>query len=155
MSEHIATIAWQRNGAIFTDNRFSRAHAWRFDGGAEIPASATPKVVPPPLSDPAGVDPEEALVASTSACHMLWFLNLAAKRGFVVETYTDDAVGTLGNNSDGKQAITEIVLRPKVLFAGEKHPSPEEFEKLHHQSHERCIIANSIRAEVRCEPEIV
>lgn len=152
MSQHTATISWRRNGAVFTDNRFSRAHVWRFDGGAEVPASATPNVVPPPLSDPAGVDPEEALVAAASACHMLWFLSLAAKKGFLVESYEDEATGELGKNLEGQQAITSVMLRPQVAFAGEKRPSPEDFSALHHDAHSRCIIANSIKAEVHCEP---
>jgi organic hydroperoxide reductase OsmC/OhrA len=132
----------QRNGAVFTDNRYRRAHVWRFDGGAEVPASATPNVVPPPLSDPAGVDPEEALVAATSACHMLWFLSLAAKKGFIVERYDDEATGELGKNLEGQQAITSVTLRPQVEFAGEKRPSPEDFADLHHDAHSRCIVAN-------------
>ena len=155
MSEHTATISWRRNGATFTDNKFSRAHVWRFDGGAEVPASATPKIVPPPLSDPSGVDPEEALVAATSACHMLWFISLAAKKGFVVESYDDEAIGELGKNAEGRQAITAVKLRPKVAFTGEKRPTDEEFDALHHEAHERCIIANSIKAEVRCEATAV
>jgi organic hydroperoxide reductase OsmC/OhrA len=152
MSQHTATISWRRNEAAFTDNRYSRAHVWRFDGGAEVPASATPNVVPPPLSDPAGVDPEEALVAATSACHMLWFLSLAAQKGFLVESYDDEATGELGKNSEGQQAITSVTLRPQVRFAGEKRPSSEDFSTLHHDAHSRCTIANSIKAEVRCEP---
>ena len=155
MSEHTATVSWRRSGAAFADNKFSRAHVWQFDGGAEVPASATPKVVPPPLSDPAGVDPEEALVAAASACHMLWFLSLAAKQGFVVEGYDDEAAGTLGKDAEGRQAITAVTLRPRVAFAGERRPTEEEFAALHHEAHERCIIANSLRAEVRCEPTAV
>ena len=85
MAEHTATVAWDRFDAAFTDNRYSRAHRWMFDGGATIPASSSPHVVPVPMSDPMGVDPEEAFVASLSSCHMLWFLSIAASRGFVVD----------------------------------------------------------------------
>jgi organic hydroperoxide reductase OsmC/OhrA len=94
VSQYLATVAWQRQGAAFTDNRYSRAHVWRFDGGAEVPASSSPQVVPPPYSDAAGVDPEEAFVAALSSCHMLWFLSVAAGRGFVVDSYRDEAVGS-------------------------------------------------------------
>src|SRR5437868_4674241 len=111
MSECIATTLWQRNGAIFTDNRYSRAHQWKFDGGTVVRASSSPHTVRAPLSDPVGVDPEEAFVASLSSCHMLWFLNIAAKRGWVVESYEDQAVGTLAKKEQGKMAMTQVKLR--------------------------------------------
>lgn len=152
MSIYAATILWSRAGAVFTDRKYSRAHRWLFDGGAEVPASASPQVVRAPLSDPAGVDPEEAFVASLSSCHMLWFLALAAQRGFVVDTYRDEAIGELGRNSDGQEAMTRVVLRPQVVVSGSKHPTPEELADLHHQAHQRCYIANSVRTEVTVEP---
>src|SRR6188474_3388298 len=116
MAEHTATVAWSRFDAAFTDNRYSRAHRWMFDGGATIPASSSPHVVPVPMSDPMGVDPEEAFVASLSSCHMLWFLSIAAKRGYVVESYVDEAQGVMAKNGDGKLAMTAVVLRPQVSF---------------------------------------
>src|SRR5512134_3144101 len=113
MGVHQASVIWERaEGAKFVDNRYSRAHRWEFDGGAEVPASSSPHVVPVPLSDPAGVDPEEAFVASLSSCHMLWFLAIAAKRGFVVENYEDEAEGTMGTNDVGRTAMTRVILRP-------------------------------------------
>jgi organic hydroperoxide reductase OsmC/OhrA len=152
MAECKATIEWNREGAKFTDNRYSRAHRWRFDGGVEVPASSSPAVVPVPLSVQEAVDPEEAFVASLSRCHMLWFLALAAKGGFVVESYVDDAVGILGKNADGKQAMTHVTLHPRVTFSGETRPSQAQFKQLHDESHERCFIANSVKSELACEP---
>jgi organic hydroperoxide reductase OsmC/OhrA len=147
MSEHRATIAWQAAGGPFPQNLYSRAHSLHFDGGTVIPASASPQVVPEPMSDPAGVDPEEMLIASASSCHMLWFLDLARQAGLDVAAYRDEASGTLGRAADGRMAITRIVLRPKVDFAGEA-PDPATLARLHHDAHERCFIANSLKAAV-------
>ncbi len=151
MSNHTAVISWERDGAAFTDNRYSRGHLWEFDGGARVSASASPDVVPAPLSVASAVDPEEAFVASLSSCHMLWFLALAAKRGFVVEQYRDEAVGELGKNSDGRVAITRVTLRPHVSFAGDMRPSSAEHDALHHEAHDQCFIANSVTTAVTCE----
>jgi organic hydroperoxide reductase OsmC/OhrA len=152
MAEYKATVLWKRSGAAFTDNRYSRGHVWKFDGGIEVPASSSPHVVPLPMSVAEAVDPEEAFIAALSSCHMLWFLSIAAKRGFVVESYLDEAVGIMGKNADGQVAITQVTLRPKVLFGGDQLPSRDEVIKMHHESHEQCFIANSVRTEVRCEP---
>lgn len=151
MTECVATIAWKRHDAPFTDNKYSRAHEWRFDGGAVIPASSSPHVVRVPMSDASAVDPEEAFVASLSSCHMLWFLSLAAARGFTVDEYEDQAVGVLAKNQAGKAAMTTVTLRPKVKFAGVP-PTPEQLDELHHKAHEECFIATSVKTEVRCEP---
>ena len=152
MAEHFATVEWSRGNAGFTDNRYSRAHAWTFDGGARVPGSSSPHVVPAPWSDPAAVDPEEAFVASLSSCHMLWFLSIAAKRGFCVDRYVDAASGTMARNAAGKLAITRVVLRPRVEFGGDVRPSPDEIAAMHHKAHEECFIANSVLTEVACEP---
>ena len=152
MGEYRATVAWQRDGAKFTDNRYSRGHSWSFDGGVTVPASASPHVVPLPLSVEAAVDPEEAFVASLSSCHMLFFLSFAAKRGFVVDSYRDEAVGTLGKNAEGRMAMTRVTLHPAVRFSGERQPSAGEIDAIHHDSHEACFIANSVKTELRCEP---
>lgn len=150
--EYLATVRWQRAGATFTDNRYSRAHEWHFDGGAVVPASSSPSVVPAPLSDAAGVDPEEAFVASLSSCHMLWFLAHAARRGFVVDRYEDAAIGTMGRNADGRMAMLKVVLRPRVTWAGDPRPAAADLDALHHRSHEDCFIASSVKAEVVIEP---
>jgi organic hydroperoxide reductase OsmC/OhrA len=154
MSTYTATITWERNGQSFTDNKYSRGHRWRFDGGVEVPASSSPHVVKLPLSVAEAVDPEEAFVASLSSCHMLSFLWVAARRGFVVEHYVDEAVGLLAKNADGKPAMTEVTLRPNVTFVGEKRPSPEDHDAMHHEAHGLCFIANSVTTTVRCEPGI-
>ncbi len=152
MAEYKATVLWKRSGAAFTDNRYSRGHVWQFDGGIEVPASSSPHVVPLPMSVAEAVDPEEAFIAALSSCHMLWFLSIAAKRGFVVESYLDEAVGIMGKNADDQVAITQVTLRPKVLFGGDQLSSRDEVIKMHHESHEQCFIGNSVRTEVRCEP---
>jgi organic hydroperoxide reductase OsmC/OhrA len=149
VSRHQAAIAWRSDGG-FADNSYSRRHLWRFDGGAEVIASASPDVVPVPRSDPAGVDPEEALVASAASCHMLWFLSLAREAGLVVESYEDDAVAEMGRTGPGKYAIVKIVLRPRIAFTG---PAPDraEIDRLHHEAHERCFIANSLNCPIAVE----
>ena len=149
MADYLATIEWRSDGG-FRDGRYSRAHRWTFDGGAVVPASASPHVVPAPMSDAAGVDPEEALVASASACHMLWFLHLARDSGLDVAAYRDEARGTMGKDERGKMAMTRIVLRPEIEFAGEV-PDAESLARLHHEAHERCFIANSLRTEIVVE----
>lgn len=150
--EYVATVTWERAGAKFVDQRYSRAHEWRFDGGAVVPASSSPYVVPPPGSNPANVDPEEAFVASLSSCHMLFFLYHAAKKGFLIDRYEDAAMGTMGKNAEGRMAMLKVVLRPQVTWSGEKRPSAADIDALHHQSHEDCFIANSVKTEVRVEP---
>lgn len=152
MSEYIATISWQRNGAVFTDNKYSRAHQWKFDGGVTVPGSSSPHVVRLPFSDPSAVDPEEAFVASLSSCHMLTFLYIAAKRGFVVDSYEDQALGVMAKNGVGKLAMTVVTLRPKIVFSG-REPTSEESDSMHHQAHEECFIASSVKTDVRCEPQ--
>ncbi len=152
MSTYTARIRWQRGDQKFTDNRYSRGHTWKFDGGTEVPASASPHVVPLPMSVEAAVDPEEAFVAAVSSCHMLWFLSLAAKRGYVVDSYTDDAEGVMARNAAGKVAVTKVTLRPLVVFSGANSPDRAALDALHHAAHEQCFIANSIRSEVVCEP---
>jgi organic hydroperoxide reductase OsmC/OhrA len=147
-----ARIHWQRGAAVFTDNRFSRAHRWHFDGGIEVPASSSPLVVRVPLSDEHAVDPEEALVAALSSCHMLFFLAFAAGKGFRVDDYSDDAEGVMGKNAAGKTAMVRVTLHPRVSFSGERLPTPADIDSLHHRSHEECYIANSVTTEVRVEP---
>jgi organic hydroperoxide reductase OsmC/OhrA len=151
MSQHVATITWERQGAAFTDNRYSRAHRWEFDGGVGVPASSSPSAVKIPLSDPAAVDPEEAFVASLSSCHMLWFLSLAARKGFVVDAYVDTAVGYLERNDEGRWAITRATLRPRIVFGGGSAPTPEELKALHDAAHRECFIANSVKTLISVE----
>ncbi|WP_431273326.1 OsmC family protein [Variovorax ureilyticus] len=152
MAQYSAEITWHRGDQDFVGNRYSRRHAIRFDGGAEWAGSSSPHVVPVPLSDPSAVDPEEAFVASLSSCHMLWFLSIAAKRGFCVERYVDRAVGRMGANAAGKIAMTVVTLRPEVQFSGGRLPSAAQIEEMHHAAHDECFIANSVKTEVRCEP---
>ena len=148
--KHRASIAWRSDGE-FGSGRYSRRHEWRFDGGAVVTASASPDVVPEPMSDPAGVDPEEALVAAVSSCHMLWFLSLAQNARLEVENYSDEAEGEMARIAPGRMAIVKIVLRPQISFAG-RQPGADELDRLHHEAHERCFIANSITSEVVVEP---
>lgn len=149
MSTHKAWIAWRSDGG-FAENNYSRRHLMRFDGGAEVVGSSSPDVVPVPRSDPAGVDPEEALVASAASCHMLWFLDLARQAGFVVDSYADEAVAEMGRVGTGKVAIVKITLHPRIAFAGEP-PDAVALERLHHEAHERCFIANSLNCPIVVE----
>ena len=151
MSKHLATVSWDRAGARFTDNRYSRVHQWEFDGGAVIQAAASPDVVPLPLTDGAAVDPEEAFVAAVSSCHMLWFLSLAAKEGFCVNSYRDQAVGTMGKNEEGRDAVISVALRPHAEFGEGKTPTAGDLERLHEAAHDKCFIANSIRSTITRE----
>lgn len=155
MGLYNATVVWERAAAVFVDNRYSRGHLWRFDGGAEVAASSSPLVVPLPFSVAEAVDPEEAFVASLSSCHMLWFLSIAAKRGFVVDRYVDEAVGVMARNHEGKLAMTEVTLRPTVRFAPAGCPSLSDFQALHHEAHDECFIASSVRTVVRCEATLL
>jgi len=148
MAEYTVTVSWARGEDPFLAQRYSREHRWRFDGGVEVPASASPHVVRAPWSQVAAVDPEEALVASLSSCHMLFFLSLASKAGFVVDRYEDAAIGVMGKNAAGKEAMTSVTLRPLVVWSGEKRPGADDLAKLHHESHERCYIANSVNFPV-------
>ena len=152
MAEYTATITWNRDGAPFTDNKYSRAHRWHFDGGIDVPASASPHVVPLPYSVENAVDPEEAFVASLSSCHMLTFIWLAARQGFIVDSYRDDAVGVMGKDAAGKISMTRITLRPDVRFSGDRLPTADDISRLHHRAHEQCFIASSVKTDVRCEP---
>lgn len=152
MSEYTAQVKWTRaEGERYTDNKYSRAHEWSFDGGAVIQASSSPHVVPLPYSAEEHIDPEEAFVASLSSCHMLFFLSIAAKNRFVVDAYIDNAVGVMEKDADGKIAITKVMLRPRIKFSGDKLPSGEDLVRIHHQSHEQCFIANSVKTEVTTE----
>ncbi len=152
MAEYRTVVVWGREGAAFTDHRYSRGHRWLFDGGVEVPASSSPHVVPLPLSLEAAVDPEEAFVVSLSSCHMLWFLSIAAKRGFVVESYRDEAVGIMGKDASGALAMTRVTLHPERQFGGDRRPTADEMVAIHHEAHEQCFIARSVKTDVRCEP---
>lgn len=148
MTQFEANIAWERGAQPFTDNRYSRAHEWHFDGGLSVPGSSSPHSVPLPMSDPGAVDPEEALVAAVSSCHMLFFLSIAAQRGFIVDSYRDHALGTLARDGDGKMAMTRIVLAPAIVFGGQRQPAQADLDAIHHSAHDKCYIANSIKSEV-------
>jgi organic hydroperoxide reductase OsmC/OhrA len=155
LSTYSAETIWTRGDASredFVANRYSRRHLLRFDGGAEVPGSSSPSVVPLPFSDASAVDPEEAFVSSLSSCHMLWFLSLAAARGFCVDRYADAANGVMKTDEAGRVAMTQVTLHPQVEFSGEGQPSRAEIEHLHHLAHDACYIANSVKTEVRCEP---
>ncbi len=151
MSEYTATIKWQRDKQAFIDDVYSRGHTWEFDGGAIVPASASPHIVPSPMSVTENVDPEEAFVASISSCHMLFFLSIAVRRGFVVDKYTDEASGVMGRTEAGKTAMTRVVLRPDAEYSGAMIPSLEQVGKMHHRAHELCFIANSVNTEIETE----
>ena len=151
MHTYTARITWRRDGAAFSGGRYSRAHEWSFDGGVTVPASASPRHVPAPYSVVEAVDPEEAVIAAASSCHMLMFLWLAARRGLIVESYTDDASAALEKNQEGRLALGRITLRPQVRFGGDEPPTAEELTALHHEAHEECYVANSLKCDVVVE----
>jgi organic hydroperoxide reductase OsmC/OhrA len=152
LASYEATVRWRRRpDERFIDGRYSRAHEWQFDGGACVNASASPHVVKVPFADPSGVDPEEAFVAAIASCHMLFFLGFAAKRGFAITAYEDNAIGVMDKAGDGREWMTKVTLRPRVAFTGDKRPTAEEVDALHHQAHEACYIANSVKSEVVIE----
>ena len=148
MSAHTASIHWQFDGGEFRRGRYSRQHTWTFDGGLTVPASPSPSVVPAPWSNAAHVDPEEAFVAALASCHMMTFLYAAARAGFDITNYDDDAVGTMTKNEQGQYWVAEVVLHPRITF-GASAPSAAELEQLHHAAHAQCFIANSVKTAVR------
>ena len=154
MSTYTAKITWKSDSPeAFAKNQYSRGHSWEFDGGVTVPASSSPHAVRVPFSVEAAVDPEEALVASASSCHMLSFLWVVSKNGFVCDSYEDNAVGEMTTNEDGKQWISKITLDPQITWSGDKVPTVEELAHMHHEAHEVCYIANSIKSEVVIKAE--
>jgi organic hydroperoxide reductase OsmC/OhrA len=152
MSEHLATISWQRRDADFLSGKFSRVHSWSFDGGATVEATAAPSVVPAAYTSSSAIDPEEAFVASISSCHMLTFLYFAYKQGFQVESYEDHAVGTMHKGENGVPWVSSVTLRPRIVYGGAKKPNDEQGHRLHHDAHEKCFIANSVKTEIKVVP---
>ena len=152
MSTYTATIRWIRTGdGDFAKGQYSRAHEWSFDGGLTVPAGPSPHIVPDPWGNPAGVDPEEAFVASLSSCHMLFFIDFARRGGFVVDAYEDEAEGVLEKRDDGKMWMSRVTLRPRVTWGG-GGPNETAIADLHHRAHDACFIANSVTTEVVIEP---
>lgn len=151
MSAHRATVEWALGDGDFAKGRYSRLHTLQFEGGISVPGTASPSVVPTPWSSSEAVDPEAAFTAALSACHMLTFLDLARRAGFTISAYRDEAEGTLARVARGKLAVTKVVLRPEITWTGEKRPSAEELDALHHQAHDLCFIANSVTTEVVVE----
>lgn len=148
MSTYTAKITWRSDSPdTFTKNRYTRGHEWSFDGGVTVPASSSPHVVRLPFSVEEAVDPEEALIASAASCHMLTFLWLAAKAGFNIASYTDNAVGEMAATENGSQWVSRITLDPQIEWIGEQ-PSHEQLAEIHHNAHEQCFIANSIKSEI-------
>jgi organic hydroperoxide reductase OsmC/OhrA len=154
MASYVATIRWTRGSDAFLKQSYSRGHTWHFDEGLTVPASASPHVVRAPHSVAAAVDPEEALVASLSSCHMLFALSHLSKHGAVVESYEDAAEGVMEKRPDGKTAITRVTLKP-VITVSAGAPSAELFAQIHHDAHEECYIANSVNFPVSVEPQLV
>ena len=147
-------IEWERGDNPFLDGKYSRAHTWTFDGGAIVLASSSPHIVPLPFSVEKAVDPEEAFVVSLSSCHMLWFLSIAAKQGFRVNAYRDSAIGEMSRNEQGKLFVSVVRLHPFVEWDGEA-PDVSRVVEMHHNAHEECFIANSVKTEVLCHPVVV
>ena len=145
--EHRATVSWQRTSEAFTYETYNRAHEWSFHG-VTVPASAAPDF----KGDAARVNPEEAFVASLSACHMLTFLAICTKRKLSLDAYRDEAIGYLEKNEQGRLAMTRVTLRPQITWSQGVSVPEADLEKLHHQAHEGCFIANSVKTNVTVEP---
>jgi len=137
-------------GEDFLKGRYSRGHSLAFDGVPDLAGSASAHVVGNRWAVEKAVDPEEMLVASISACHMLTFLHRARLAGFVCEAYADDAVGLMAANEAGRLAVTEVTLRPVLRWTGPA-PDAETLSRLHHEAHEECFIANSVTSRVTIE----
>lgn len=148
MSEHHAKVLWKCRSPDFLKGKYSREHTWAFDGGATVVASSSPSVVPLPYSNPAGVDPEEAFVAAISSCHMLTYLYLATKKGFQIDSYEDDAVGVMAKGPSGVPWVSAVTLHPKIVYSGDRLPTREDEDRLHHVAHEQCFIAQSVKTEI-------
>ena len=146
MADHRATIVWKRTSADFTYENYNRDHVWRIPGGLEVAASSAPAY----RGTDERMDPEQALVAALSSCHMLTFLSIAARKRLVIDAYEDEASGVMTKNAKGKLFVSHCTLRPKITWGGTP-PSAEEIEKMHHLSHEECFIANSVLTEISVE----
>ncbi|MEJ7823711.1 MAG: OsmC family protein [Chitinophagaceae bacterium] len=148
--KYTARIFWKKKETeTFTDNKYSRGHTWVFDGGVELPASASPQVVPLPMSIESAVDPEEAFVAAISSCHMLFFLSIAASSNYIIETYDDQAEGIMSKNEHGQMIMGDIILKPKIVFSGTTIPTAEQIAELHNSAHHKCYLANSIKSTIK------
>jgi organic hydroperoxide reductase OsmC/OhrA len=144
MHDYRATTTWRRTSTDFTYETYNRAHEVKFGGGEVVPWSAAPEF----KGDADRVNPEEAYVASLSSCHMLTFLAIAARKRFVVDSYTDEASGVMEKNEVGKYWVSRVTLRPKAAFSGARQPSAQEMSELHHAAHENCFVGNSVRTEI-------
>lgn len=143
MSEHVTELTWKLETAGFGYKEYNREYELRFAGGQTVRGSGAVEF----LGKAECANPEEMLVAALSACHMLTFLAIASKRGFIVESYEDRGVGTLAKNAKGKLAVTTTVLHPKIAFR-DKQPDAEQLARMHESAHHECFIANSVLTEV-------
>lgn len=148
MSEYHVTVAWKRESKDFTYESYNRNHIWRVGTNTEIEASSAPEY----RGDGERLDPEEALVAALSSCHMLTFLAIAARKRLGVESYDDEAVGHMVKNERGKLWVGKVTLRPRIRFMNGVNVSRDQLDQMHHQSHEECFIANSVKTEIAVEP---
>lgn len=144
MSEHRIGLEWSRNGGPFERGNYSPDHLIHYAGGQTLHGSPSSAYG----GNDAHADPEQLLLSALSACQMLTFLAVAANRGYVVDSYHDDAVATLDKNADGKMAVVKAILAPKVAFSGDKQPTAEEYKALQERAHAACFISNSLKTEV-------
>ncbi len=147
MSEHKVTLSWKRESDDFSYKNYNRSHQWDFGHGVTVVASAAPDY----QGEPELVDPEQAFVAALASCHMLTFLAIASQKRLVVDSYEDKATGVLGKNAEGKMALTEVTLRPKIVFGGDNQPDADTLAKLHDAAHHNCFLANSVTTSIKVE----
>lgn len=152
MSEHGATLEWQLAAdREFTYDNYNRDHSWQFKGGHVVPASSGVAFG----GNPDNVNPDEAVIAACAGCHLLTFLAIAAKKKLKVISYTDHPTGTLDKNEEGRTAIVQITLRPKVQFAADTPVDDATLAALHDSAHRNCFVANSLRCPVHIKPVYV
>ena len=148
MHQYKATVHWSQNSGDFAKGTYGRRHRWEFDGGAICAASSSPTVVPAPYSDPSAIDPEEAMVAAISSCHMMWFLDVARRAGYVVLEYRDQLIGKMRANSEGNIWLSNIDLHPKITWQG-REPAPTVLADIHDEAHHNCYLANSVKTDIQ------
>jgi organic hydroperoxide reductase OsmC/OhrA len=152
MREHhySLTMTWTGNLGQGTAGYrvYSRAHEVAAPGKPTIPGSSDPAF----RGDRTRYNPEELLVASLSACHMLSYLHLCADAGLVVEEYVDDPRGTMTETADGGGRFVDVVLRPRVRFRSPLELDVDLAAQLHDRAHHLCFIASSVNFPVRVEP---
>ncbi len=145
--QYTAKTAWQRGDVAFTAKTYDRTHTVAFGGGTNIQASSAPEF----LGKAELVNPEELFTASLASCFMLTFLYIAAMSNISIDRYEAEAVGTLAKNEEGKMAMTEVVIKPRITYTDRNVPSTEALQTLFKKAHDSCFISCSVKTKVNIE----